>query len=118
MSYIILTFSSYFSFIKFNQYRKSWSTELIFPARFQVYYALGEDVNSADSCGNTLLHMLARKGDSSSAALTALLALRANGRRVVSTEARNKRGETPLHMAAQLRTQVQLLRSTWFRQVS
>ena len=41
-----------------------------------LYCMLGEDPTCPDVSGNTLLHMLARKGDASAKILQALLALR------------------------------------------
>ena len=41
-----------------------------------LYYIMGEDPTCADVSGNTLLHMLARKGDASADTLQALIALR------------------------------------------
>ena len=35
----------------------------------ELYYILGEDVTSPDTSGNTLLHMIARKGDCSAPTL-------------------------------------------------
>ena len=41
-----------------------------------LYYVMGEDPTCPDLSGNTLLHMLARKGDASVDTLRALIALR------------------------------------------
>ena len=41
-----------------------------------LYYVMGEDPTCPDISGNTLLHMLARKGDASIDTLRALIALR------------------------------------------
>ena len=41
-----------------------------------LYYVMGEDPTCPDISGNTLLHMLARKGDASVDTLRALIALR------------------------------------------
>ena len=35
----------------------------------ELYYILGQDVTSPDTAGNTLLHMIARKGDCSAPTL-------------------------------------------------
>ena len=41
-----------------------------------LYYVMGEDPTCPDISGNTLLHMLARKGDASIDTLRSLIALR------------------------------------------
>ncbi len=87
----------------------------------EIFYILGADLYAADSQGNTLLHILARKGDEVADTLEALLDLnlRDDCRKVYQSEiARNKKGELPIHIAAKNdkchhRT-IQLLRKVLF----
>ncbi len=88
----------------------------------EVFFILGEDLNGAeDHHGNTLVHLLARRGDGAAAALKALLAVRVNGRgaqqrnsrkQLISTGPANKKGELPVHVAAKLaRCQIETLQA-------
>ena len=60
-----------------------------------------DTLNCTDSQGNTILHLLARKGDSNKETLAALLGLRlTDGSRLFSLLP-NTNGQFPLHIAAQ-----------------
>ena len=56
-----------------------------------LYYMMGEDPTCPDISGNTLLHMLARKGDASAPTLQALLALRYNNEKMKNNEDKHER---------------------------
>uniref|UniRef100_A0A0K2U2R2 Uncharacterized protein n=1 Tax=Lepeophtheirus salmonis TaxID=72036 RepID=A0A0K2U2R2_LEPSM len=67
----------------------------------ELYYYVGEDVLCRDAEGNTLLHLLARKGDVVSPSLKALLDLTlSNGQKMFLASVCNKIGQSPLHIAA------------------
>ena len=60
-----------------------------------------DTLNCTDSQGNTILHLLARKGDSNKETLAALLGLRlTDGSRLLSLLP-NMKGQFPLHIVAQ-----------------
>ena len=68
----------------------------------QVFFALGEDLNAPeDRCGNTLVHLLGRGGDSAASALKILLSLKTkgSGKKVISTSVANSKEQLPVHMA-------------------
>merc|ERR1719189_1672298 len=60
-----------------------------------LYYMMGEDPTCPDISGNTLLHMLARKGDASAPTLQALLALRYNNEKMKNNEDKHERERGP-----------------------
>ena len=74
----------------------------------EVMYNLIDDtrtalktLNSKDSQGNTIIHLLARKGDSNAATMQCLLDMRLTDSTRVFAVGMNARRQTPLHIAAQ-----------------
>ena len=74
----------------------------------EVMYNLIDDtrtalrtLNAKDSQGNTIIHLLARKGDSNAATMQTLLDMRLTDSTRVFSLGMNARHQTPLHIAAQ-----------------
>jgi ankyrin repeat protein len=74
----------------------------------EVMYNLIDDtrtalktLNAKDSQGNTIIHLLARKGDSNAATMQCLLDMRLTDSTRVFAVGMNARRQTPLHIAAQ-----------------
>ena len=68
----------------------------------ELFYVMGENVACQDSLGNTLMHILARKGDDSAQTLEALLNLRFthDNQSVYTANVSNKKQFLPIHQAA------------------
>jgi len=70
----------------------------------KIFYIFGQDVLGRDSQGNTILHMMARKGDLVASTLATLLTVtyrdHNDNRRVYNTDIKNARHEMPIHIAA------------------
>ena len=72
----------------------------------ELYYVMGENVACPDNSGNTLMHMMARKGDVSAQTLQALLGLRFShdvNRKVYTSNLHNNKQYLPIHHAAMSR---------------
>ena len=75
----------------------------------EVMYNLIDDtneaiktINSRDTQGNTIIHLLARKGDQNIETLKSLLAMRLNdGTRVFNVSVPNSKKQLPIHIATQ-----------------
>jgi ankyrin repeat protein len=69
----------------------------------EIFYNLGQDIFCRDTSGNTILHVMARKGDSVAPTLETLLGLRfrhGNGGKVYTSNVSNGKEFLPLHIAA------------------
>lgn len=69
----------------------------------ELFYVLGEDISCADASGNTILHMIARKGDVVAPTLQMLMSLHyreGSQKRIYPSEVRNNKNYLPIHIAA------------------
>jgi len=69
----------------------------------ELFYVLGQDILGRDGSGNTIIHVMARKGDSVSSCLEALFMLRFRhgaGGKVYNSNLVNSKNFLPIHIAA------------------
>jgi len=70
----------------------------------KLFYIFGQDVHGKDTQGNTILHMIARKGDMVAPTLGALMSLsyrNHNGnKKVYPTDVKNSKHEMPIHIVS------------------
>lgn len=70
----------------------------------KVFYIFGQDVLGRDSQGNSILHMMARKGDQVAPTLNTLISItyrdHNNNGKVYPTNVKNNRHEMPIHIVS------------------